>query len=216
MSLPDRSARTPVRVLRPAILLLVISLHAALLLLASHWQARLQWRNDDSLMMLQLPNRGPMAGTSAPEPALQEVAPTLDIQLIAVPVPPPLAAPEPEAPPAPIDWNAEVTRTAKQQAESAAAPAPRALDQRSGGMYIYGPGFEPLERPAFGWDHAHIRRVEGLEGGGSMLWLNDRCFIAVTALIPFSICGVGKTQVRGDLFDQLREPKGEPRSNTPP
>lgn len=216
MSLPDRSARSPRRALRPVILLLVISLHAGLLLLASRWQAHLHWRNDDSLVMLQLPNREIAAGTSTPEPPLEKVEPTLDLQLIAVPVPPPLPMSEAEPLPAPIDWTAEAARTAKHQTEPAAAGNPRALDQRSGGMYIYGSGFQPLEKPEFAWDHARTHRVEGLEGGGSMLWLNDRCFIVVTGLIPFPICGVGNAQVRGDLFDQLRAPQLESRSNTPP
>jgi hypothetical protein len=165
--------------------------------------------------MLQLPNH-PVAGTITPEPALEKVEPTLDLQLIEVPEPPPLPIVEPEPPPAPIDWNAEAARTAKHQVETSTAPGPRPLDQSSGGMYIYGPGYQPSERPDFAWDHAQTHRIEGLEGGGSMLWLNDRCFIAVTALIPFTICGVGKAQARGNVFDQLREPKLEPPPNTPP
>ena len=58
-------------------------------------------------------------------------------------------------------------------------------------------------------------RVEGLEGGGgSLLWINDRCFLVMTGLIPFPMCGIGKIPVRGDLFDRMRERKGqEPNTN---
>jgi hypothetical protein len=33
-------------------------------------------------------------------------------------------------------------------------------------------------------------------------------------MIPFPMCGIGKIPVRGDLFDRMREPKGqEPNAN---
>ena len=65
-----------------------------------------------------------------------------------------------------------------------------------------------------GWDHARTHRVEAMEGGGSILWINDRCFIVMYGMIPFPMCGIGKIPVRGDLFDRMREPKGqEPNAN---
>jgi hypothetical protein len=68
--------------------------------------------------------------------------------------------------------------------------------------------------PEFGWDHARTHRVEAMEGGGSILWINDRCFIVMYGMIPFPMCGIGKIPVRGDLFDRMREPKGqEPNAN---
>lgn len=215
ISLHDRSARTPA--LRPVIFLLVLSLHAALLLEASHWQARLQLRSVASLTLLALPSHERVAAETGAEPVVthEQLEFPLEIQLVTVPMPELALPAEPPSAPS-VDWNAEVALTAKHQAQLATAPKPRALDQNGADLYIIGgPGFIP-EKPEFGWDHARTHRVEALEGGGSMLWLNDRCFIVVTGLIPFPICGVGKTTARGDLFDQLHEPTPESRSNIAP
>jgi hypothetical protein len=79
-----------------------------------------------------------------------------------------------------------------------------------------GLGTDARSKPEFGWDHAHIHRLEALEGGGSILWINDRCFI-VMYFIPFPMCGIGKIPVRGDLFDHMRDlPAQEPHANTAP
>jgi hypothetical protein len=133
-----------------------------------------------------------------------------------VPVPTHEELPPPsEQPPARIDWNAEAALTARQQAQSAAAPGPRALDKHGTGTDLDG-GLGPDQgyTPEFGWDHAHIHRVEALEGGGTILWINDRCFIVMAGMIPFPMCGIGKIPARGDLFDHMHDlPAQQPNAN---
>lgn len=218
--LHDRPERAAARLLRPGILLLVAALHAVLLFLASQWQTRVTLRREESLVFLALPSRMQVAEETAPPPTAappKKPEPSHDTQLIIVPTPvePPLPA---EQPAAPIDWTAEAARTAKQQAEQATAPGPRALDQRAPGVdFDGGLGPDPEYRPEFGWDHAHTHRIEALEGGGSILWINDRCFIVMAGVIPFPVCGIGKIPPRGDLFDHMRDtPPAQVRPNTAP
>jgi hypothetical protein len=217
-TLQERSDGAVRRLLRPATLLLVVVLHAALLLLASRWQTRLDLRTEGSLIFLTLPSHVPATSASpaAPQAPREKPAPTRETQLIIVPKEVP-QAPRAETPPALIDWNAEAALTAKQQAQSAAKPGPRALDRRSDGLYFdSGSGLEPDAKPEFGWYHARTHRIEALEGGGSILWLNDRCFIVMAGLIPFPMCGVGKIPPRADLFDHMRDAPAPDHPNTTP
>jgi hypothetical protein len=221
-TLHDRPEKAAVRLLRPGILLFVAALHAALLFMVSQWQTRVALRHEEPLIFLALPSR--MQATPAeteppPQPSpLKKPPPSHDTQLVIVP--PPAEPPPVEQPVAPVDWTAEAARTAKQQAELAAAPGPRALDQHGAGAGIDfdgGLGPDPEYRPEFGWDHAHTHRIEALEGGGSILWLNDRCFIVMAGVIPFPMCGIGKIPPRGDLFDHMRDtPPAQSRPNTAP
>jgi hypothetical protein len=220
-SLRHRSEWAAQRLIRPAILLLVVGLHAALLLLASRWQTRIDLRSEESLIFLPLPSyaQTPPETPATPEAPKKPPPPTLATQLIAIPedVPPP---PPPAAtPPAPIDWNAEAALTAKQQAQSESEPGPRAMDQHAAGLDFDGGLGPDLEsKPEFGWYHARTHRIESLEGGGSILWLNDRCFIVMAGLIPFPMCGIGKIPPRGDLFDRMRDaaPQDPHSAVTPP
>ena len=204
------------RLRRPIILAVVAALHAALLLMASHWQTHLRLRTEESLVFLPLPAHGQSAEETSPPPPpslpRKKPPPSHDTQLVVVP--PPAEPPPAEQKPAIVDWNAEAALTAKQRAQSDTAPPPRALDKRLAGMYVdIGPGLDPGNAPEFGWDHARTHRVEALEGGGgSLLWINDRCFIVMAGLIPFPMCGIGEIPVRGDLFDHMRDPKA-PESN---
>ena len=206
-SLHERPERTAARLLRLSILLLVAALHAALLLMALRWQARFELRIEEPLVFLALPAHMQSAEGALPPPSVprkEQPPPTHDTQLVIVP--PPAEPPPAEQKPAIIDWQAEAVLTAKHQAQSAAAAPPRALDKQLGGMYVdVGPGLDPWNTSEFGWDHARARRVETIEGGGSMLWLNDRCFVVLYGVIPFPMCGVGKIPVRGDLFDHMRD-----------
>ncbi len=211
--------RIGARLLRPTILALVVALHAALLLIASHWQTHLDVRIEESLVFLPLPAHVPSAEEAAPPPSLprKRPAPTHDTQLVVVPTP---AEPPPaEHKPTIVDWNAEAALTAKQRAQSAAAPQPRALDKHGAGTdFDGGLGLDQGSAPEFGWDHARTHRLEPMEGGGAILWINDRCFIVLYGVIPFPMCSIGKIPVRGDLFDHMRDPQGtEPNaSNTAP
>jgi hypothetical protein len=214
-SLHERPERTAARLLRPTILAVVVALHAALLLIASRWQTRLVLRTEESLVFLPLAAHVQSAEQASRPPSLprKQPAPAHDTQLVVVPTP---AEPPPaEQKPAIVDWNAEARLTAKRHAQSATAPQPRALDKHGAGTDLDG-GLRSDQgyAPEFGWDHAHTHRVEALEGGGSILWINDRCFIVMAGLIPFPVCGIGKIPARGDLFDHMRDPQGqEPNAN---
>ena len=204
----SRSEGAARRLLRPAVLLLVIALHAGLLVLASWWQMPVDLRKgEESLIFLPLLSRvKEPEETPPPEAPRQKPASTREMQVVIIPkeVPP---APPIEAPPPTIDWNAEAALTAKHQAQAAEKPGPRALDQHGAGLDFDGGLAPDLDvKPEFGWYHARTHRIEALEGGGSMLWLNDRCFIVMAGLIPFPMCGVGKIPPRGDLFDHMRDP----------
>jgi hypothetical protein len=182
------------RVLRAALFLLIVALHAALLLLATRWQARLDLRSEESLIFLPLPGRvrEPSETPPAPQTPHTRPPPTRATQLIIVPkdVPP---APTIETPPAAIDWNAEAALTAKQQAQAAARPAPRALDQQGAGLDFDG-GLEPESdaKPEFGWYHARTHRIEALE------------------------CGIGKIPARADLFNRMHDAPAPDHPNTAP
>jgi hypothetical protein len=213
----DRPDRPIARLFRPTILVVVAALHAALLLVALRWQTRLDLRSEESLIFLPLPSHVQAEEDTAPAPDQQhkKPAPTHDTQLVTVPVPAPAELPPPEEPPAKIDWNAEAALIARQQAQSSTAPGPRALDKHGAGTDLDGGlGPDPGYTPEFGWDHARTHRVEALEGGGSILWINDRCFIVLAGMIPFPMCGIGKIPVRGDLFDHMHDlPAQEPKAN---
>ncbi len=210
---PPQTAGPPL--LRPIIFALIAALHVALLLMASRWQTHLDLRIEESLVFLPLPAHLQSAEEAPPPPSLQrkKPLPAHDTQLIVIPTP---AEPPPaEQTPATVDWNAEAALTARQRAESTLAPQPRALDKHAPGADFDG-GLGPDQAPAaeFGWDHAHTHRVEAMEGGGSILWINDRCFIVMYGMIPFPMCGIGKIPVRGDLFDRMRDPQTrEPNAN---
>ncbi len=220
MTLHDRPEKAATRLLRPGILLFVAAFHAALLFMVSQWQTRVALRREESLVFLTLPSRmqAPAETEAPPQPLPQKKPPpTHDTQLVNVP--PPAEPPPVEQPVAPIDWSAEAARTAKQQAELATAPGPRALDQHgvAGLDFDGGLGPDPEYRPEFGWDHAHTHRFEALEGGGSILWINDRCFIVMAGVIPFPMCGIGKIPPRADLFDHMRDtPPAQSRPNIAP
>lgn len=220
ISLHQRPAAA--RLLRPTILALVVALHAVLLLIASRWQARLDLHSEEPLVFLALPAHMQSAEEAAPPAAAprRKPEPSHDTQLIVVPAPPAEPLPLEATPPPRIDWNAEAALAAKHQAQSAAAPPPRALDKGLAGMYVYGYGPDQGSAPGIAWDHARTHRVEAMEGagGGSLLWLNDRCFVVLYGVIPFPMCGVGKIPARADLFDHLvdAQRQGAPANGTPP
>jgi hypothetical protein len=222
--LQDRPEQAARRILRPVILLLVLALHAGLVLLALQWQTHVALFGEEPLIFLSLPSQAPASAETptAPEPAREKPAPSRATQLIIVPKEEP-PAPAPLEKPAPrVDWNAEAALTAKHQAQASGAPGPRPLDEHGAGVDVDGGlGPDPDYKPEFGWYHARTHRIEAIEGGGSILWINDRCFIVMAGLIPFPMCGIGKIPTRGDLFngmhDSLQDSAGQaPRANTAP
>jgi hypothetical protein len=62
-------------------------------------------------------------------------------------------------------------------------------------------------RPAFGWDEAHIDRVQRIEHG-----IIDVGPCTITLAFPIPICHFGKGSANGDLFEHIHDrPTGEPR-----
>jgi hypothetical protein len=191
-------------VLKGAVLLLVVSLHASLLLLiASRWVTRVRMRGEESLVFLALPEsvRPPTHSDSAPAAAHKKPPTSHDLITVPMPAQPSAAA----NPPATIDWNAEADLAIKQQALLALATPPRALDKHGAGADLNGGlGPDRGDKPEFGWDHSHTHRVESLEGGGMLIHINDRC-IVVLMPFPLPFCGIGKIPARGDLLDHMHD-----------
>jgi hypothetical protein len=191
------------RTSKTLVLLLVMAVHGALLLVASHSVTRNKTRSDDSLIFLALPDS---VGTSAQAAAVSAARrkPPLrshDTQLVIVPTPQPSPADRPRAP---IDWNAEAELAVKQHAQMALAPPPRALDKHGAGAdFNGGLGPDGKPKPGFAWDRSHTHRVETMEGGGILIHINDRCTLVLFPL-PFVGCGIGKKPVSGDLFEHTR------------
>jgi hypothetical protein len=187
---------------RTTVLLLVIGLHVAVVWLLLSTTLRVPARaGSRSLQWLMLvPVTVPREPrTTAPDARTVRRGPEQR--------PPPAREPGPamienapanEAIAAPIDWNAELNRAVANAAAAAAAPPPRDF------------GFP---RPAegvrkgteFAWSRAHTHRIEGLEGGGLLIHLNDRCVLLLFPL-PFVGCGIGKIPVNGTLFEHLHDP----------
>jgi len=201
---PSGSARS--RILRPAILLLVVAIHAALLLVASRRVTRVDTRSAEPLIFLALLEHAQVLAPGASEAALPRKKPVAphDTQLITIPPPAqqPTAA---DKTPAPIDWNNEAELAIKQQAELAMATPPRALDKHGAGADFNG-GLSPDRKgkPEFGWDRSHTHRVETIEGGGILIHINDRCVLVFFPL-PFGGCSIGKIPARGDLLDHMHD-----------
>jgi hypothetical protein len=220
----DRPGQAARRALRPVVLLLVLVLHAALVLLAMQWQTHIALLKEEPLIFLSLPSQAPASAETpaAPETVREKPAPSRATQLIIIPKEEPPAPAPPEKPVPRIDWNAEAALTAKHQAQASATPGPRPLDEHGAGLgFDGGLGPDADYKPEFGWYHARTHRLEALEGGGSILWINDRCFIVMAGLIPYPMCGVGRIPIRGDLLngmhDSLQDSAGQaPRANTAP
>lgn len=65
-----------------------------------------------------------------------------------------------------------------------------------------------MSKPEFHWYHAGTHRVEPLEGGGTLINLNDNCVLVVIGVIPFPTCKLGRIRARGDLFEHMRDAPG--------
>jgi hypothetical protein len=205
----DQSDRAEPRLLRPAVLLLVVAIHAALLLIAPRSAIRMAMRSEEPLILLAPPEHAQVPGPAASAAALprKKLLAPRDTQLVTVPPaarqPPPADAPA--APAAPIDWNSEAELAIKQQAQLAMATPPRGLDKHRPGADLNGGlGPDRRQKSEFGWDRTHTRRIEPIEGGGLLIRLSDNCVLVLIPL-PLVGCGIGKKPVRGDLFDHMRD-----------
>jgi hypothetical protein len=107
----------------------------------------------------------------------------------------------------PIDWADAAARTAHSRVDAANAPESRPLDRHAPGNDMSAGLPARQAPPDFAWDHAHTQRIEPLEGGGAIIWINDRCFVPLGVFIPLPFCGIGKIPVYGDLFKHMRDSK---------
>lgn len=133
--------------------------------------------------------------TAKPTRAPLEVAPPR----LAKGSPPQSTAPRLIAPPtssdAPvppnIDWRREAEQAARDHAIAAEANRPKEDE----------PG-APKPPPQFHWSHSNVHRIEPMENGGFVVWINDKCGIAIT-LMAMPFCQLGKKPARGDLFEHM-------------
>src|SRR6185369_1199687 len=94
-----------------------------------------------------------------------------------------------------IDWQQETRTAAARMAES--------LDAERRRKRTADPRFaRPTPRPEFGWDKSKTHRVESLPQGGTVIHLNDRCTLVLSALF-LPVCKLGKIPARGDLFEHM-------------
>ena len=161
-------------------------------LLMSERQARVDSPERRTLLVFV---RGPQA-KSAPVEIVLPAPPSLP-QLS----PPSLTAPQLIAPPQPdpagtppaIDWRPDAAAIARKHAEAAGAAREPSKDAAA------------KPKPEFGWSHSATHRIEPMETGGFVVWINDKCGVAVAGLaMPF--CMFGKKPARGDLFEHMNDP----------
>lgn len=90
-----------------------------------------------------------------------------------------------------IDWQRAGEEAARDHALAAEAKRPKQDE----------PG-APKPQPEFHWSHSRTHRVEPMESGGFVVWINDKCGIAISIMaMPF--CQFGKKPARGDLFEHM-------------
>jgi hypothetical protein len=105
-----------------------------------------------------------------------------------------------------IDWSAEATITARHQAELAAAPKSRSLDDHHRhGNHHDGVGLSNKGPYQFGWDYSATHRVDTSQGV-PIIHLNDRCVVGFLIILPFFGCRFGgEIPVKGDLFQHMHD-----------
>jgi hypothetical protein len=209
-----RSARQPYS--RPLVFASIVAVHGALIWLVQREWVRLPVRAEEPLLLL-LSRERPKDVPRTPSPA--RARPPSEPQSLppaaaAVPRPGPdilRAPPEPPQAQSPlnIDWSAEAAITAQHQAELAAAPRPRSLDDHHRhGNHHDGVGLNSKGPYQFGWYYAGTHRVD-TSSGLPLIHLNDRCVLTFGFLIPLPLCGIGAIPVKGDLFQHMHDPPAD-------
>ncbi len=104
-------------------------------------------------------------------------------------------------PPPAIDWAEEARLAASRQLDSLDRSRNRRAGIEASGIDLAAP---PKPKPEFGWSHAQTHRIEPLPEGGTLIWINERCFLVISGgLLP--LCKLGKIQARGDLFEHMHD-----------
>lgn len=180
---------------RAVLFALALLIHAGLFaLLLSERHVRLESPERQTVLVFlpapQAKNPSLEVAPLAP-PRLPEAAPPVSTapQLIAPPT-----AKATQVPPA-IDWRGDAEAVAREHAREAEAGREPPKD-----------GSGPAKKkPEFAWSHSATHRIEPMENGGFVVWISDKCGVAVGALaMPF--CMFGKKPARGDLFEHMNDP----------
>jgi len=178
---------------RPVLFALALLIHVGLFaLLVSDRHVRVESPERQTVLVF-------LPGRQAKSPPLETVPPgPLRLPELS---PPSITAPQLIAPPQrddagvppAIDWRRDAEAIAREHAQAAEAGRESSKD-------------EPAKpKPEFGWSHSATHRIEPMEGGGFVVWINDKCGVAVAALaMPF--CMFGKKPARGDLFEHMDDP----------
>lgn len=179
---------------RPLLFTLALLIHAGLYLLLVSPRQPTPAAPERRTVVVFLPDepkpaRPPFEVAPLAPPRLPETSPPSSTapQLI----PPPEHA-EPSAPPA-IDW----TRAAEQVARD------HALAEDAGQAHQDDQGARKPQ-PEFHWSHSRTHRVEPMESGGFVVWLSDKCGVAIS-LMAMPFCQFGKKPARGDLFEHMND-----------
>jgi hypothetical protein len=188
-----KSAAIP-RPHRPLLFALALLIHAglfALLLSERHTRLESPERRTVLVFLPAPPARTPSLEVAPPAPPrLPEPAPPASTA-------PQVFAPrtnEPTQVPPSIDWRGDAEAIAREHAR--AAEAGEALKEGSG---------PAKKKPEFAWSRSATHRVEPMENGGFVVWINDRCGVAVS-LVAMPFCMFGKKPARGDLFEHMDDP----------
>jgi hypothetical protein len=123
---------------------------------------------------------------------LRAPSPAKPVAKRATPQGPPLPeSPVPATVPVAIDWAKEAERAAAHSIEGRGPKIGTAEARHA--------------THEFGWDHAHIHRVEQIPDGGLIVNLNDRCAIVIKFPMLLGGCKLGKIEARGDLFSHMHD-----------
>jgi hypothetical protein len=181
-------------------LVVVVLVHAALIAWLATARRTLPTAeiSERETILIFLPDTTPREPQSQPAPERASREP----RQIPAPVPPtapPLITPQEERkPPAAVDWHEQAQLAATRQAEELA----RLESPGAGPGAVPSPGSPPRTTPEFRWSRSRTHRIEAIEGGGFLVWINDRCAIVIT-LLAMPVCKVGKIPVHGDLFEHM-------------
>src|SRR5688500_1868398 len=114
----------------------------------------------------------------------------------------PRESPSPSTDPL-VDWSRESELAAQRQVDAieSARRRDRGFTSRDGDLELASPA---APSPEFGWDHSQTHRIEPIPTGGTLIHINDRCFVVISGLI-MPVCKLGKIEARGDLFEHMND-----------
>jgi hypothetical protein len=193
------------RAQRATALLIVLAMHVGLVTLLLRWPAAYERGPHEvreiTLTFVDAAREVEPVGKPAAPPTPARRKPRPVQEPIAPPGAPPMSA-QPGSAPAMIDWVQNAARAAERAVQGEE-------ERRRQGLAMSPPEKpeDPLGpvAPEFGWSHAATHRVEPMEGGGTTIWISDRCALTIV-LIPLPMCKLGKLPANGALFEHMNDP----------